>query len=68
MLFGCSEDLFKEQINHSKNITANKISMQDVQFKSNAKLTKSVANLRQLQLNRSSSKYEYNEAYDFYID
>ncbi|CAM4366540.1 hypothetical protein [Flavobacterium terrigena] len=67
ILFGCSEDLFDKQINQNKDLIIKKVSMQDIQFKDNARLVKSVANLKQVQLN-SSSRYVYNEAYDFYID
>lgn len=67
ILFGCSEDLFDEQINQNNKIIARKISMQDIQFKSNEKLIQSVTNLKQIQLN-TASKYEYSEVYDFYID
>lgn len=67
MLSGCSEDLFEEQINQNKNVIARKISMEDIQFKSNDKLKKSVLDLNQIQIN-SSSRSQYNEIYDFYID
>ena len=67
ILFGCSEELFDEKINQNKNIIARQISMQDIQFRSNAKLIKSVNNLKQIQFNRTG-RYEYSEVYDFYID
>lgn len=44
MLFGCSEELFDEQINKS-NIKIQRISMDDTKFKENHKLMKSVDNL-----------------------
>lgn len=68
MLFSCSEDLFDEEINQNKKIIAKKISMQDAQFKNNAKLVKSIADLKNIQLNRYSSRFDYSEVYDFYID
>lgn len=68
MLASCSEDLYDDTINENNSVVARKISMEDIQFKSNSKLVKSVANLKQIQLNKSNSKYEYSEVYDFYID
>lgn len=68
MLASCSEDLYDDTINENNSVVARKISMEDIQFKSNAKLVKSVANLKQIQLDKSNSKYEYSEVYDFYID
>ena len=68
MLSSCSEDLYDDTINENNSVVARKISMEDIQFKSNPKLVKSVANLKQIQLDKSNSKYEYSEVYDFYID
>ena len=68
LLASCSEDLYDDTINENNSVVARKISMEDIQFKSNTKLVKSADILKQIQLNKSNSRYQYNEAYDFYID
>lgn len=67
MLFGCSEELFDEQINKS-NIKIQRISMDDTKFKENHKLMKSVDNLLKNQSKNAINRFEFNSEYDFFID
>ena len=67
MLFGCSEDLFDEQIDKS-NIKIQRVSMNDSKFKENRKLMISVDELLKNQSNNALSRYEYDSVYNFFID
>jgi hypothetical protein len=67
LLFGCSEELFDEQINKS-NIKIQRISMDDTKFKENHKLMKSVDNLLKNQSKNAINRFEFNSEYDFFID